>query len=110
MAKGINVCVGTDGKGSSPDLNVVDDLRLLHRQYPDVEPAVLWDLVTTNAAIALRVPGVGAIEEGYAADLVAFPASGNDPLASVLESSVMPSHVTIAGDFLLPSPCGRKIV
>lgn len=104
MAKGINVCVGTDGKGSSPDLNVVDDLRLLHKQAPEVPAEALWSLVTMNAAKALRVPGVGAIEPGNAADVVAFPVSTSAPLGEVLESSVLPSHTLIAGKFLFPSP------
>lgn len=98
MARGINVCVGTDSKASSPDLNLVDELRLLHKQYPEVDPAVLWDLITTNAAMALRLPGIGAIEEGFAADLVAFPATSDDPLREILKTRVAPSHVWIAGD------------
>jgi cytosine/adenosine deaminase-related metal-dependent hydrolase len=101
LVRGINVCVGTDGKGSAPDLNVVDDLRLLHKQSPEVPAELLWQLVTTNAAKALRVPGVGAIEVGNVADLVAFPASGHDPFLTVLESHERPSHVMIAGDPLL---------
>lgn len=98
MARGINVCVGTDGKGSAPDLNVVDDLRLLHKQAPEVEPAVLWDLVTTNAAVALRVPGLGTIEPGCLADLVAFPVKSTDPLREILETEVLPSRVWIDGE------------
>jgi cytosine/adenosine deaminase-related metal-dependent hydrolase len=68
---------------------------------------VLWSLVTTNAAKALRVPGIGAIEVGNVADLVAFPASGRDPLVSVLESSEVPTQVMIAGELLVPSPSRR---
>ncbi len=104
ISRGVNVCVGTDSKASSPDLNVVDDLRLLHKQSPEVEPAVLWDMVTINAAAALRLPGVGAIEEGHAGDLVAFAVTGDDPLREVLETNVLPGHVMIAGELLVPSP------
>lgn len=107
MARGITVCVGTDGKGSAPDLNVVDDLRLLHKQASDVPAELLWQLVTTNAAKALRVAGFGAIEPGNAADLVAFPAGSSDPLKSVLESDALPTHVMIGGELLVPSPAGR---
>ncbi len=35
---GINVALGTDSCASSPNLNLVDDLRLLHRQAPERPP------------------------------------------------------------------------
>src|SRR5207247_770680 len=35
LAAGINACVGTDSRASSPDLNLLDDLRLVYRVAPD---------------------------------------------------------------------------
>ena len=97
LARGINVCVGTDSRASSPDLNVVDDLRLLHQQSPEVEPAMLWEMVTTRAARALRLSDVGSIEVGMRADLVAFPTVSGDPLRHVFEQQAIPSDVWVAG-------------
>lgn len=89
---GINVAIGTDSCASSPDLNVVDDLRLVHERFPELSADLLWQLVTSNAAQAL-----GLEDWRERGDLVCFPVSGNDPLREVLESRVRPSGVWIGG-------------
>ena len=53
LAMGINVAVGTDSRGSSPNLNLVDDLRLLHRLAPEVSPERIWEMGTTHSATAI---------------------------------------------------------
>ncbi len=53
LARGINVAVGTDSCASSLDLNLVDDLRLLHRLTPEIDVLELWKLATVNAARAI---------------------------------------------------------
>ena len=98
LDRGINVCVGTDSRASSPDLNVVDDLRLVHRQSPDVPIETLWEMVTTRAAHALHLGDVGAIAPRMRGDFVAFPARGDDPLRSIIESDVAPAAVFIGGE------------
>src|SRR5262249_49621367 len=50
LARGINVAVGTDSCASSPDLNIVDDLRLLHKIAPEVPAFDLWEMAATRAA------------------------------------------------------------
>ncbi|HWE96684.1 MAG TPA: amidohydrolase family protein [Tepidisphaeraceae bacterium] len=96
---GINVAVGTDSCASSPDLNLVDDLRLLRRLAPEVPPHALWELATVRPARAIGMETrVGTLEGGKAADFVLFAASGNDPLATVLESETLPKQVWIAGE------------
>jgi aminodeoxyfutalosine deaminase len=99
-AAGMTVCVGTDSCASSPDLNVVDDLRLIYADDPTTPPAVLWRMVTADAADALRYAGetLGRIEAGAAADFAAFPTTSADPLREILESLEMrPSAVWVAG-------------
>ena len=98
LARGINVCVGTDSRASSPDLNVVDDLRLVRRQSPDVESRTLWELVTTRAAGSLGRDDVGAIAVGIHADLVAFEAASADPLDEILKGGRLPRVTWVAGD------------
>lgn len=98
LARGINVAVGTDSCASSPDLNLVDDLRLLHRLDRQVPAADLWSLITTNAAKAMGFSGrVGSLAVGAAADLVAFAVKTDDPLLEVLESGIPPEAVWIGG-------------
>ena len=58
LALGVNVALGTDSCASSPDLNLVDDLRLVHGLAPDVPPHELWQLFTTRAAQVVYVTSI----------------------------------------------------
>ena len=100
LAAGINVAVGTDSCASSPDLNLVDDLRLLHRIAPDVTAESLWQMATTRSARAVCWDDeVGSITVGKRADFVAFRTSGAspDPLRDVLETDVLPTGTWMHG-------------
>jgi cytosine/adenosine deaminase-related metal-dependent hydrolase len=96
--RGINVAVGTDSCASSPDLNLVEELRLLHRLTPDEPVENLWELATTRAARALGLADAGSIRVGDSADLVAFACSTADPLREILERPVVPNSVWIQGN------------
>ncbi|MCS7034879.1 MAG: amidohydrolase family protein [Phycisphaerae bacterium] len=108
LRRGVNVAVGTDSCASSPDLNLVDDLRLLWKlNGRDIETEVLWSLATIRAARALQLEGrAGSITPGKLADLVAFAFVGEvDPLAAVLEDpSALPVAVWIGGKPVLQGP------
>lgn len=98
LAAGVNVAVGTDSLASAPNLDLVDDLRLLRRIAPEVPAADLWQLVTARAARGLQMEQrVGTLTPDKAADLVAFPAGGDDPLSLVLDDPVDPVDVWVAG-------------
>ncbi|HEX8524295.1 MAG TPA: amidohydrolase family protein [Tepidisphaeraceae bacterium] len=99
LEKGINVALGTDSCASSPDLNLLDDLRLVHHLHPDLPAQTLFQLVTTNAAKALRCEHeVGALRPNYWADIIALPSTGPDPLLSILEADLLPTKVWTAGN------------
>lgn len=100
LAAGIHVAVGTDSCASSPDLNLVDDLRLLHAIAPEVDAATIWSMATIRAARAVRMEEtVGTITPGKHADFVAFPATGDDPLTAILEDNASrPTRSWINGD------------
>jgi cytosine/adenosine deaminase-related metal-dependent hydrolase len=98
LAQGVNVCVGSDSRASSPDLNLVDDLRLMHRLAPEVPPATLWEMATLRGARALGMSvGWGTLTPGKFADCVALPATTEDPLREILEGSVLPLAVWADG-------------
>ncbi len=101
LAAGVNVAVGTDSRASSPDLNLVDDLRLLRRLAPAVPPADLWAMATTRAAHALARPDLGRLAVAAAADAVAFPVRSDDPLADpladVLDGDALPIATWVGG-------------
>jgi cytosine/adenosine deaminase-related metal-dependent hydrolase len=97
LARGINVAVGTDSCASSPDLNIVDDLRLLHRLAPEILPGELWEMATTRAGRAIGFADAGAIQVGAWADFTVFPCGTDDPLREILERDILPSNVWIGG-------------
>ena len=102
LAAGVNVAVGTDSCASSPDLNLVDDLRLLHEIAPEVAAEALWEMATLRAARAVRMDGeLGSLTPRKAADFLAFPTGSQDPLTSVLEATdAQPSSIWSAGQRL----------
>jgi cytosine/adenosine deaminase-related metal-dependent hydrolase len=86
LAAGINVAVGTDSRASSPDLNLVEDLRLLHRIAPEVPAKTIWKMATINGAQALGLQGrVGEISAGCRANVIGFEATTEDPMMEILE-------------------------
>lgn len=97
IQRGILVALATDSCASSPNLNLMDDLRLLHEIAPEMRPQKLFELVTINAARAIGDMGIGSIEADERADLVVFRTTSSDPLREVLESSALPERVYCAG-------------
>lgn len=98
LQAGINVAVGTDSCASSPDLNLLDDLRLIRHQTPEVPPHTLFEMVTSRAAAALQWSHqIGSLTPGKSADLSIFPVKTTAPLAELLDQPIVPSQVWIAG-------------
>jgi cytosine/adenosine deaminase-related metal-dependent hydrolase len=99
MRAGVNVAIGTDSCASSPDLDLVAELRLVHSLFPELPAESLFRMVTFNAARAIRREReVGSLAAGKAADLVVFPVRTTDPLTELLETTVPPVHVWIGGE------------
>ncbi len=101
LAAGINVAIGTDSRASSPDLNLLDDLRLVHRLAPDRPVEQLWQMVGPKAAQAIGLESqVGSLSPGKQADFVAFDA---DSLEQILDEPQLPMGVWIAGEKIAAS-------
>jgi len=95
LARGINVAVGTDSCASSPDLNLLNDLRLIHQIAPDMPAASVLEMGTRRGAAALGLENLyGSLAPGRAADLAAFAVTAaNNPLRALLESDALPTHL-----------------
>jgi cytosine/adenosine deaminase-related metal-dependent hydrolase len=71
---GLNICLGTDSLASNEDLSLFAEMRAFQKEFPDVSPEKIWEMVTVNPARALRQGRVlGKISAGYLADLIAIP-------------------------------------
>lgn len=73
---GLNICLGTDSLASNNDLSLFAEMRQFQKTFADVSAEEILSMVTTNAARALRqATGLGKIERGFFADLIAVPCS-----------------------------------
>jgi cytosine/adenosine deaminase-related metal-dependent hydrolase len=71
LAAGVNVALGTDSRASSPDLNLLEEMRHAARLHPGVTPASIVRLGTLAGARALgRERRVGSLRPGKQADFV----------------------------------------
>lgn len=52
-ARGVRVCLGTDGRGSNPDLDVWQEVRFLRQHAPSVPPLELLGMATIEGGAAL---------------------------------------------------------
>jgi aminodeoxyfutalosine deaminase len=76
LAAGARVALGTDGRGSSPDLSLLGEMRCVAREHPSVGLNRILQMGTIDGAWALeRESEIGTIEVGKQADLtvVALP-------------------------------------
>jgi cytosine/adenosine deaminase-related metal-dependent hydrolase len=97
LARGINVCVGTDSVASTPDLDPLEDLRLLARHADAISAGSLLELVTTRAARALRLSDRGALITGARADFAVYPSTSSDPLKALLQEQIRCTSTWVAG-------------
>lgn len=82
---GFNICLGTDSLASNDDLSLFAEMRVFQREFPDVRPEEVLEMVTVNAARALREQdSLGRIRRGFIADLIAVPAYRSASLCEML--------------------------
>jgi cytosine/adenosine deaminase-related metal-dependent hydrolase len=99
-AAGVRVAVGTDSLASNPDLDVLAEIRLLHRTNPGVPGELLLRMATLNGAEALGFADeCGTLEAGKSADFVAVPLPERvgDPHELLLGDDGGPRRVVFQG-------------
>ena len=101
LAAGVNVCVGTDSLASNPSLSVLDELRFVRREHPDLPPELILAMGTLHGARATGwADRVGSLRPGKDADWVAvrYNSSGPaNPIENVLASTARPAAVYVRG-------------
>lgn len=89
LARGVNVCVGTDSLASAPrgaTLDLFAELRRLRRAYPGLSAETILRLATVNGARALQAESrLGTLEPGKCADLIALQLPAGTKRSDVLE-------------------------
>jgi cytosine/adenosine deaminase-related metal-dependent hydrolase len=74
LSRGIRVALGTDSLASNPDLDLLAEVRFLHKRYPDVPSAMLLHMATLAGAEALGWGDVtGSLSPDKSADLAVIP-------------------------------------
>ena len=75
---GVNVALGTDSRGSNPDLNMLRELRFAAQRHPSIARDQLLRLATLNAAQAFGMTSsLGSLAPGKQADMIAVPIRPN---------------------------------
>ena len=101
LARGINVCIGTDSLASNESLSVLDELRFLHTQDHEIAGDQLLVMGTLAGARALQLDThLGSLAPGQHADLAILPltnANTTDPVEDILRSTVSPIAVFVGG-------------
>jgi cytosine/adenosine deaminase-related metal-dependent hydrolase len=107
LARGANVALGTDGRGSNPDLSLWSELVFLRERFPNVAPDKLLELGTLAGARALGCEqDRGSITVGKYADLQVVPlnAAGiRDPHDALFHLDCKPKSVFVSGRLASPT-------
>lgn len=107
---GINVCLGTDGLSSNPDLDVWKEAQFIWQQRGAEVPAdLLLEMTTLRGAHALGLGHeLGSLEPGKLADLQLRPlrkTAGAEATRLLQEETALPTRLFIGGkDVQLNSP------
>jgi cytosine/adenosine deaminase-related metal-dependent hydrolase len=104
LAIGVRVALGTDSRASTPDLDLLAEMRHVARLHPQLDPHDILRMGTLNGALALgREHEVGRIAPGTLANLVAIPlpedagAGASDLLAALFADDAAPRAVWLRG-------------
>jgi cytosine/adenosine deaminase-related metal-dependent hydrolase len=74
LTAGVTVCLGTDSRASSPDLDLLAEIRHVRQHYPELNPGIVLQLGTLLGAKALGRDGeIGCLETGKYANLAIVP-------------------------------------
>ncbi|MBU2590804.1 MAG: amidohydrolase family protein [Nitrospinae bacterium] len=99
LAEGINVALGTDGLSSNSNLSILEEMRLLKKEFASIADEEILKMGTLNGAKALRFGDIGAIETGFRGDLVGIRLEnqGGGPYNFLSDTKFQVEFVIIGG-------------
>lgn len=101
---GVQLALGTDSLASNPDLSILEEIRFLFGEYPQLDTSWLLYLATLAGAEVLGWSHeTGSLEAGKSADLVIIPLPNRDeadPYRLVLESTFPVKQVLFRGQWV----------
>ncbi len=102
LAKGVNVCLGTDSLASTPNLSILEEMRFVYKDNPDLPLTTIMKMGTEFGARALGFyPETGTLQQSKKANFAVIPLAprGNvAPLENILTSSENPCTCFINGE------------
>lgn len=108
LSAGINVCLGTDSLAGAPSLSILEELRFLRRQAPDVAPRQLLDMATSRAAAGIHLlERIGTLSPDKCADFLSIawdPAAPAEPAQNILEGRGKILSVWVEGRRVVHNP------
>jgi cytosine/adenosine deaminase-related metal-dependent hydrolase len=108
LARGVRVALGTDSLASSPDLDLLAEMRFLGERFPKVPGKTLLQMATLNGAAALGWSDeTGSLKPGKSADLavVSLPAGSElDPYSLLMKSTETARTVMFQGKWIEGNP------
>ena len=101
LALGVPVCLGTDGRASTPDLSLLSEMREAAIRHPQLPPETFLKMGTLASAQALGLKDVGAIRPGAQADFITIPLpAGADSRPDKLLAQILVSDEPVEGVWL----------
>ncbi|HKX13095.1 MAG TPA: amidohydrolase family protein [bacterium] len=101
-AAGLNIALGTDSLASASTLSMLEVMREMEKEFPELKREEIFTMATLNGAKALKLESVcGSLEAGKKADLIALPSAGFHPLDALFRAETVEA-ILIGGCFVKP--------
>lgn len=100
------MALGTDSLASGSSLNMLEEMKIVARDYKDISPESILKMATIRGATALGLGRkVGSLEVGKEADLIAFAADASShPLEALFNDDRAPVFTMVAGKVFYKAP------
>ncbi|HKY63943.1 MAG TPA: amidohydrolase family protein [bacterium] len=102
-AAGLNIALGTDSLASASTLSMLEVMRAMEKEFPELKREEIFAMATINGARALKLDALcGTLEAGKKADLIAFPSAGLRPLEAIFQAENVEA-ILIGGRLVRPA-------